>query len=247
MVGADRGATMGTVTGLETIMQPMTKLNAISDKAIVGVSGPVGLGQLYVDRVEKSCTDALICDTSDICRRLRDEFIQDAQISLQMSALASQVIGPVARGSSIATVLIAIATREGPTLIEFDSMCNPEIKTSDLPFVSIGSGQVTADPFLAFIKKILWQERSPTISDGCFAILWTLRHTIETTPGGIGFPVDLAVLTVKESRTDARFLPEAELREHEQNVTELEEYISRFTQEQRPTEQEPEPPSPPVH
>ena len=120
VVGADSGATMGDVSGLRTIMQPMTKLQLAADKAIVGVSGPVGLGQLYVDCVERIHNQFRDKDISWICRSLRDEFRKDAEIALHMAAMATQVLGTNARVGAITTTLVALAARDGPHLVQFD-------------------------------------------------------------------------------------------------------------------------------
>jgi hypothetical protein len=36
----------------------------------------------------------------------------------------------------------------------------PEIKRGKLFFVSMGSGQPLADPFLAFVKRVLWKDQT---------------------------------------------------------------------------------------
>ncbi|MBI2936523.1 MAG: hypothetical protein HYY31_06955, partial [Chloroflexi bacterium] len=57
VVGADGAATLGTVLGKPTVIQHVAKLNLIANRIIVGFSGPIGLGQLYVDRIEKLWQD----------------------------------------------------------------------------------------------------------------------------------------------------------------------------------------------
>ena len=39
VIGADSAATMVTATGIETIVQPTTKLDVIKDKVIIGLQG----------------------------------------------------------------------------------------------------------------------------------------------------------------------------------------------------------------
>ena len=109
VVGADSGATMGDVSGLRTIMQPMTKIQIVADKAIVGVSGPVGLGQLYVDCISRIHNEFRTLDVSAICRKARDEFRKDAEIAMRMAAMAAQVLGASARAGAITTTLVALA------------------------------------------------------------------------------------------------------------------------------------------
>jgi 20S proteasome alpha/beta subunit len=245
VVGADSGATMGDyVSGLRTIMQPMTKLQLVADKSIIGVSGPVGLGQLYVDCVERIHNEFRDKDISWICRRLRDEFRKDAEIALHMAAMATQVLGANARAGAITTTLVALAARDGPYLVQFDCECCPEVTTNDLPFVSIGSGQLIADPFLAFLKRIFWKDRSPSVSEGIFAVNWTLAHALDTAPGGIAPPITIGELKMEGTQPKARLLSDKELREHREMRTQAEAHIKKFEELLRPVGGEKEPPTP---
>jgi 20S proteasome alpha/beta subunit len=245
VVGADSGATMGDyVSGLRTIMQPVTKLQLITDKAIVGVSGPVGLGQLYVDCVNRIHNQFRTRDVSEISRMLRDEFRKDAEVALHMAGMATQVLGRQAQVGAIATTLVALAARDGLHLVQFDCECCPEVTTSDLPFVSIGSGQIIADPFLAFLKRIFWKDRLPSVSDGTLAVVWTLEHAIDTAPGGIALPITIGVLQMEGAQPKARLLSNDELQEHREMRSLAEAHIKKFEQEQRPIGGESEPPKP---
>lgn len=244
VVGADSGATMGDVSGLRTIMQPMTKLQLAADKAIVGVSGPVGLGQLYVDCVERIHTEFRDKDISWICRRLRDEFRKDVEIALRMAAMAIQILGASARAGAITTTLVALAARDGPHLVQFDCECCPEVATKDLPFVSVGSGQLIADPFLAFLRRIFWKDRLPSVSEGIFAVNWTLEHAIDTAPGGLARPITIGELKMEGTQPKARLLSEDELQEHREMRTRAEAHIKEFEELLRPVGGEKEPPKP---
>jgi len=245
VVGADSGATMGNyVSGLRTVMQPMTKLGVVGGKAIVGVSGPVGLGQLYVDCVDRIHNDFRNLDAPAVCRMLREEFRKDAEIALHMAAMATRVLGSQAQVGAVTTILVALTAKNEPHLIQFDCECCPEMATNDLPFVSIGSGQIIADPFLAFLRRIFWKERLPSVSEGTFAIVWTLEHAIATAPGGIAPPITLGVLTMEGTQPKARLLSKDELLEHRQVIGQAEDHVREFKQEQRPRATEPEPPQP---
>lgn len=246
VVGADSGATMGDISGLHTIMQPMSKLQLVSDKALLGVSGPVGLGQLYFDCVNRTHNEFRSLDIATICRKLRDKFREDAEIALRMAAMAAQVLGASARAGAITTTLVALAARDGPHLVQFDCECCPEVATNELPFVSIGSGQLIADPFLAFLKRIFWKDRLPSVSDGIFAVVWTLEHALDTAPGGIAPPIDIGVLQMEGSQPKARLLSEVELQEHREMRTQAEAHIKKFEELLRPTGEESEPPQPPA-
>jgi hypothetical protein len=59
----------------------------------------------------------------------------------------------------------------------------PEIKRGKLFFVSMGSGQPLADPFLAFVKRVLWKDQTPTVDAAKIGVYWALSHTIDCASG----------------------------------------------------------------
>jgi 20S proteasome alpha/beta subunit len=244
VVGSDGAATLGNIAGLRTVMQPVPKLAIIRDRMIVGLSGPVGLGQLYCDRLDEVCNDLRDDRGPEVCRKIRMAFLKDAETTLKVAALSTQIMGASAQVGALHQTLVALATRGTPHLIQFDYQCAPEMATDALPFVAIGSGQNIADPFLAFLRRVFWKDRLPTIPEAGFAVVWTLIHAIRTAPGGIAEPICLGVLQVKGAQPTARLLSDAELREHRVMVDEAEKYLNSFPKSLQPGEHESEPPLP---
>jgi len=113
-------------------------------------------------------------------------------------------------------------------LFQFDQQGAPEEATEDLPFVSIGSGQSTADPFLAFIRKVFWPNSLPTLEMGIFSTLWTLRHAIETNPGGVADPKQIMVLERQGKDFNAHELASEDLEEHDEAITAAESVLGDF-------------------
>jgi hypothetical protein len=245
VLGSDGAATLGTM-GLRTIVQPTAKLSLIENKAIFGFSGQVGLSQLYYDRACATCATIQDVGLPEVCRRLRDGFLQDANISFQAAALARQVVGSVASENIASQTLIALGVQGQPELIQFDYQCHPEWTTNELPFVSIGSGETIADPFLAWIRYVFWRRRLPTLAEGRFAVYWTLTHAIRTAPGGIGPPIQMATLERKRDEVTARELSEAELEEHKVAISEYENLIRELFGLQKRGPAPPPPPAPPI-
>lgn len=245
VLGADSAATMMTATGLETIVQSTAKLEVVKDKVIVGVSGPASLAQLYTNRVGNVCDEIGDLEVAEACRKLRAELIKDAQIAFQMAKLAIAVLGSQAQSSVISSTLVALAAKNEPQLIEFDSQCNPEMVSSDIAFSSIGIGKSIADPFLAFIKELFWKDHLPSMADGNFAVAWTLLHAIRTAPSGIRGPLQMSVLTIEDTQPKARKLTKDEIKGHEELASAAEDYFRTFKDQLKPSTKEPEPPEPP--
>jgi hypothetical protein len=116
-----------------------------------------------------------------------------------------------------------------------------------MPIVSIGSGQLVADPFLAFIRRIFWPSVPPTLSEGILAVVWALTYTIQSQPGGVGEPIQVATLSKdKSGQWKARQLADAELGEPRENFRASEGEMRKAAKEfysELPTAPVPEKPS----
>ena len=114
-------------------------------------------------------------------------------------------------------------------LIEFGLLdFQPEIRRDRLHFVSMGSGQVLADPFLAFVSRVLWGGQQPNVQMGALGLYWVLSHTIKYAPGGVGEPIKIAVLKKEKGDWIARSVEGDELQEAEQHVAEIENRIGSY-------------------
>jgi hypothetical protein len=90
---------------------------------------------------------------------------------------------------------VALPIGESAHLVQFSTQCNAEEVTADLPFMSLGSGQTLADPFLAFLRRVFWPTDLPSLLDGQLAAVWTLDHVIRVNAGGVAGNIQLVVLT----------------------------------------------------
>ena len=102
--------------------------------------------------------------------------------------------------------LVAFSSQNEFHLCEFaiDDF-QPELKTGDRWFVSMGSGQPIADPFLGLIRRVFFKDSQPRLNEGIFAVLWTLEHAIDLNTGGIDGPAQIGILTNTDSDIIARF------------------------------------------
>jgi hypothetical protein len=86
----------------------------------------------------------------------------------------------------------------------------PEEIGKDLAFIAVGSGQPLADPFLAFLKRILWKGRKPTLPEGRFVAAWTIRHVSQTVFGLVGGPIQMASVSCKNGTPHVDLVDPAE-------------------------------------
>ncbi|OGM28158.1 hypothetical protein A2962_02105 [Candidatus Woesebacteria bacterium RIFCSPLOWO2_01_FULL_39_61] len=231
VVAADGAATLGNL-GLSTVRQQAKKLTILQDKIIMGVSGPVGLGQILLGEMDKIYSESLLSNKEphEAMSIISDKFRVHINKELEAAQRAQGVvgIGGTAGMSAISFSLVALPISKEPCLFQFNQQGAPERANGDLPFVSIGSGQQIADPFLAFIRRVLWKGQSPSMGEAIFAAVWTLNHAIDTNPGGISEPIEVMVLRKPNSEWEAVELTEDELKEHKETVTYMEKHISDF-------------------
>jgi hypothetical protein len=231
VMGADGAVTLGAL-GQRTARQTTKKLEILAGSAIIGVSGPVGLQQRFADEA-KNLWDAraFVGSISGAAAmvKISEVFRKHILPELQAAAVAAPVVGhSVCQTSAISQAMLAMPIGGAAHLFQFDQQGAPEEASENLPFVAIGSGQALADPFLAFIRRIIWKGASPNLNKGIFASLWTLHHAIKTNPGGISEPMQIAILERTGSSWHSRVLDEEEQQEHFRGIERLEEYLANY-------------------
>lgn len=138
--------------------------------------------------------------------------------------------------------LFAFVSHGEPQLIDFDTVSfHPELK--GLPdakrrdqdriwrCVSMGAGQQLADAFLAHSYRLLFGQKTPTIKKAKLVVAWTIKHAARYNPGLVGGELQLAILEKPDGTWRARYEDPGET---EQQVEDLEKYISDFTDKKEP-------------
>lgn len=245
VIGSDGAATFAPM-GQPTIRQPITsKITVIDGSLVLGVSGSIGVAQRIAAEIERQNAGGALTGARavDVGVTLRDA-IWNGVLSheYQIAAVAQPVIGGLAQQDALCSCLLALPGSQRSELIQFDHVASPEVATDDLPFVTIGSGQQTADPFLAFLKRIFWPSRLPNLGEGTFAVLWTLQHAIGVNPGGLSDPKTVYNLSNVGGQWQAHRLDDSDVAEHLEAVSAAEQRLRSFAQDSEPTG--PPPPSP---
>ena len=218
-------------------LQSNSKIEIFANSVIVAATGAVGLSQRLSYHVDSAVKDNVFKNSNrtQATAAISTRFLKDCgntfvqqhpQHGLQFGAL------------------LATAIQDKPCLVEYDGIrFQPEIKEGRLFFVSMGSGQILADPFLAFVSRVLWKNTLPTVADAKFGVYWVLEHTIKLAPGGVGRPIRMATLSQMEGKWVASELQsDSQVAEY---IAELEEYIGKFPHNRIDTAAPSVPPSPP--
>jgi hypothetical protein len=223
VIGADSMATSSA--GPQRLIQILSddKINIVGGRVIIACTGAVGLGQRFHGVVRTAWDKKTFQKSSMECAR---EISRSTRQDFEYTAVPHL---PAQQGGLCFGALMAAPMEGSAQLIEFGSLdFQPEIKKDRLHFVSMGSGQVLADPFLAFVSRVLWGEKPPDVQTGAFGLYWVLSHTIQYAPGGVGKPIKIAILKKEKGDWVARSVEGDELQEPEQHVVEIEKLIAGY-------------------
>ena len=96
------------------------------------------------------------------------------------------------------------------------------------------------------MREVFWSEGPPSLTDGVFAATWTLDHAVKYNPGGVNEPIQIAVLEKdKKQHLNARYVSNAELEEHKENIQEAKNYLRKYGKNPVSEDDVPDVPSPP--
>ncbi len=227
VVGTDSVATFGT--GLQPTIgqQPIQKLMRLNEHIIYCATGAVGISQIIADRIRSLWDSKAFSGTTSpdaAMDRVGKEITQLVGPYLQTGQFQRSLTGDAS--TSLCKSLVAMPIAKKPYLFQFDCNGAPERCTSDIRFVALGSGQLIADPFLAFLGRLLWSSREPTLSEGRLAAVWTIDHVRRTHPGGVGGDIQLACLElVPGEMPRIRNESQEDVQEHLQKVSFAEQVL----------------------
>jgi 20S proteasome alpha/beta subunit len=244
VMGADGAATLGSM-GQTTIRQPVKKLHIATDNALVGICGSVGLGQLLIDEVNNRKISGQ--RPEQVMVTMRDKFWLHQHREMAIANTAAQNLNNRnLLSEATCQVILGLHINGLNHLFAFTQQGSPEQITERLPFVAAGCGQAIADPFLGFIRRVIWLGKTPNLSEGTFAVVWTLQHAIESSPGGVAGPIQITILDDdSKGRPRARELEQSELDEHQQYIADVESKLNEFCTYGGNSHPLPEPPHPP--
>jgi hypothetical protein len=232
VLASDSAATFG-VAGNPTIAQMCAKIDIIRGEALIGVSGPVGLGQRFHGELDKEWARTQFRNKTavDIMTHLRRQFHPHIEDEFKAAQVAAPMLGGAAGSSAMSHTLIAMPIYKENTvaLFQFDQQGAPEMSTDKLPFVCVGSGQVLADPFLAFLKDVFWDGSGyPKLQTALFTAIWTVQQSIAVAPAGIGGPIHVCTLTRDDGAWKASELTSDQLQEHQQAIGDARQTLADF-------------------
>jgi 20S proteasome alpha/beta subunit len=231
VMGADSAATFAAFGGQRTIRdEHIRKIQVLEGRLILGSAGSVAMSQritpVLVEILKQRVTvnsktippmSALAPGgAADLIRRVLYEKV--FQIEVEAAAGAHRAGWGSTSEEAISSTMVALPLQPGPALFTFNAVGLPEEVSESLFCCNMGSGQPIADPFMGFIRRVLWHDAMPTVEQATLGVIWCLDHTIQLHPGGVGGNVQVAVLEKDGNTWKAHELSNADCAEHRQNL-----------------------------
>lgn len=186
VIGADSIATAGTAVE----QQVSDKITIEEDNVIIACSGSAGLSQLIKEELSGRWHEfKQYPNLKDVRNAVSDAMYSQIKPAAQRAKSAGKAFGGC-------DTMVTMPLNHNPALFQFNALADSMEITSEFSFSSIGGGSGQADPFLAFVKRILWRDSAPNSTRiAIFGALWTLQHVSKVNAGlGVGEPHRIAVL-----------------------------------------------------
>jgi 20S proteasome alpha/beta subunit len=233
VLAADQQASRSTIGAL-TVGSSVIKISEIKDKkALFGFSGFTGLGHQIETAIESTLD--LTQTHSHAIGGLQVAVRGVILPAMQMANVARTLL-PNAQTEAICGGFLAAHFADGLQLFEFSPQgAFDPIKM--MKWACIGSGQPNADPFMAFLWNVFWEDREPTLQEAIFTAYWATKTTIDSRTFGVGYSADVFVLSETDGTFGTRQLSRPELEEMADFIQSAKSSMREFRDQLVPTPQ----------
>lgn len=214
------------------------KTHVLSGQQVCGIAGDIGLGARF-----RTLADANANIVGTVAHPLDYGLTLSQSIISQFKKTAIDV-----NNMDFATVL-GFPCHGMPQCCVYMNKAQPWLLDVDHYYVALGSGKLSADPFLRFLVDIFCHSGQPTAREAIFLATWAIQHVIDTAAGGVAGPIRIAVIERGDAgEYSAREVPENEVEEHHQAIESAAAALRSWRDELQSgdaAEGVPEPPEPP--
>ena len=239
VLAASGPGTMLSEDGLPPARQLAKKLRVVAGQAVLGVAGHDGLAQEMALSLERclSAPDDSEAAEDTLRAKLRDALAAPVQRSVAIHRTLQGLpgFGITSNEYVISQSLLAIPFRDSLRLYLLDPECSVTEITDELSCAAVGSAKAIGEPFLAYLRRVLWVGRLPEAELGELAAYWTVLHVIENSSSDVTHPIQLVVVT-RSSRGSIDIIErgEGEMAGIRQAIREGEEALRRGFRAQGP-------------
>lgn len=241
VLASDSAATFA-MDGIPTIgQQEVKKVLILSNSILYASTGAFGISQLVAHSLKSGWDGNEFAHTNtpeEMMAKIGARIAGLVKPYLESAVLLRQLNKDPS--TSLCKCVVAIPVKKRPYLLTFDYNGAPEVVSAELPFVSMGSAQGIADPFLALLRRLLWPKTAPNLAEGRLVAAWTIEHARRTNPGGVGGPIQLSTLSADGTAS----IGSEDIQEHLGQINSAEDAIVKQLRGTAESPPEPPPPSP---
>lgn len=180
---AASGPTPTSISGGAAGRVTPTGLGTVAGQAVVGVSGSEELDREVAAALERYLAEhePHLMSGEAHSHQLQTVLSQRIRLTAEMKRALQGLPGTGMAAGEAATgaVLIALPSRERPSLHLVDGEGTVAQIDRGRCFAAIGSAGVAGESFLTFLQRLLWREERPNRAAGQLAAYWTARHVTE--------------------------------------------------------------------
>ncbi len=145
-------------------------------------------------------------------------FQMPLQYTLDLTAkFVQQLIATGLQNALDLNTILAFAHGGEHRCCVFEGLMQPRLLDENHFYVALGSGKLSADPFLRFLVDIFCKNGHPKVSEAIFLATWTIQHVIDTNSGGVAGPIRITTFKKDDAGAfQAHELTDNERAEHEE-------------------------------
>ncbi len=237
VIGSDSLETFGT----DIEQEVSNKIEFLARDSLIASAGAVGLSQMIKEKLRSSWENVQNIDDTYSARLLLEDLVwSEVRRAMIHAREAQEFLDEDLSSTVLTSALVVFPLHGSPLLLRFNVIGQSDEVTYESPFVSIGSGDFQADPFLAFVKRVVWNDRYPdSIDDGVLGVLWALQHVITVNGGlGVGGSPVIGILKKYEEIWEADILKGPLLDQNLQRIDEAEKAVGKNLDELYENDQE---------
>lgn len=181
--------------GLPPARQWARRLRVVAGQAVLGAAAHDGLAQEMALSLENCLArpDQRAASDEVLRHKLREALAAPIQRSVAIHRTLQGLpgFGITSNEYVLSQTLLAIPLGNRLRLFVLDPECSLTEVAGDLTEAAVGRARVLAEPFLAFLRDMLWPSGMPSLAQGELAAYWTVLHTIQRTAAGLTLPIQL--------------------------------------------------------
>ncbi len=199
VIAASGPTSWPSADGLPAARQQAKRLRVVAGQAVLGVAAHDGLAQEMALSLERCLVGPDRRDSAeDVLReKIRDALAAPIQRTVAIHQTLHGLPGFATTSNDylVSHSILAIPLHRTLRLYALDPECSLTEITEELRCAAVGLARSAAEPFLAFLRRVLIGHDAPMLSTGELAAYWTLHQAVVNNVAGVTPPIQVISVT----------------------------------------------------